>query len=466
MRWLCAILLFAAAATADHEVLRLDCPKEIEYRVVRDLDGDGLDEILMVNRQEAWIWKGRREKTGAAPDARIQLPEGAALFDVGDAGGGGQEFVVRTRKAYWALRPGVPPRRLEHVSGPGLPVKSTTLLWRGFFHDLDLDGKADFVDVSLQGYRIDFAAGGSTLLPALVSERCETSAQAASERLIARYALGEWAKGNFDGDLRPDFAVMTPRGLIVHTGDAKGRFHASRTLEIELPEAAEAELTYADFNRDGRTDLLAVAREEGEATLLLADTERGLRSVRRRRLKLPGEMRYPVVTDFNRDGLVDLALPYLPRVTVEDAVRVVLRNEVFIKVPLFLNRGGEHCFRPVADNQMTLPVRVRMGTDSAGRIRLSGLIVVEYEGDMDGDGRRDLIVTRKPDLLGVHKGVPETIFRDEVSARIPIPDASEFDQIRTVAANLNGDDLSDIILHYRGAGRRPDRLFVLWSRKK
>jgi hypothetical protein len=196
MRWLCAILLFAAAATADHEVLRIDCPKEIEYRVVRDLDGDGLDEILMVNRQEAWIWKGRREKTGAAPDARIQLPEGAALFDVGDAGGGGQEFVVRTRKAYWALRPGVPPRRLEHVSGPGLPVKSTTLLWRGFFHDLDLDGKADFVDVSLQGYRIDFAAGGSTLLPALVSERCETSAQAASERLIARYALGEWAKGN------------------------------------------------------------------------------------------------------------------------------------------------------------------------------------------------------------------------------------------------------------------------------
>ena len=49
--------------------------------------------------------------------------------------------------------------------------------------------------------------------------------------------------------------------------------------------------------------------------------------------------------------------------------------------------------------------------------------------------------------------------------KVLIPDCSEYDAVYTAAARINGDRASDIILHYAGAGRRPDRLFLLLSRK-
>jgi len=58
------------------------------------------------------------------------------------------------------------------------------------------------------------------------------------------------------------------------------------------------------------------------------------------------------------------------------------------------------------------------------------------------------------------------VYSEEPGAHIRIPDCADFEQVKSMALDLNGDKSSDIILHYRGAGRRPDRLFVLWSRKK
>ena len=107
-----------------------------------------------------------------------------------------------------------------------------------------------------------------------------------------------------------------------------------------------------------------------------------------------------------------------------------------------------------------------MSTDSAGRIQLGGLVGVEYGGDLDGDGRRDLLITAKPTLLGLHRGTSDGIFEDAASRSLEIPDCSAFDAVSSAAANLNGDDRSDIILLYRAQERRPDRLYLLLSRKK
>jgi hypothetical protein len=334
------------------------------------------------------------------------------------------------------------------------------------FRDFDRDGKDDWIDVSLDGYRIGYADGSGSTLPPLLTEQVHTAASAASDRQIARYALAEWTAGNFNGDLRPDFAVTTGKGLLVYPGDAHGRLDPKRTETIVFAEASDADLIFVDWNGDGHTDLLAVRRKAGEAIVLVADPQRGLRGARRQRLAVPGEMRYPVVTDLDGDQRPDLALPYLPPIGVQDAVRIVMHNEVRIKVPVFLNGGGRTCFHARADSLITLPVRVRVAADAAGRIRLSGLVVVEYGGDLTGDGRCDLLLSARTDLLTVRRGVPTTVFHEEVSARIPIPDCAAYDQVRSTPASVNGDGASDIILHYVGAGRRPDRVYVLWSRKE
>ncbi|MGH7162780.1 MAG: FG-GAP repeat domain-containing protein, partial [Planctomycetota bacterium] len=468
MRRLAALLCVAGAARGGHEVVELDAPGKVAYRVARDLDGDGRDELLLVARHEIRLWRGRPEGPARHCDAALPMPEGAALFDVSDLDGDGKtaEIVVRTAEAYWALAEGSPPRRLECRSGRGLPPDPATVLWRALLADLDRDGKPDLVDVSLDGYRIDYGGGGSRTLPAMARESAETFAQAETERRVARVALPAWTQGDFDGDRVPDFAVVTESGLVVHPGDAAGRHDPGRSFLVDLPEAASADLHFRDLNRDGWMDALAVDRAAGEAYVLVAEGEPGLRKPARALLSVNGTLRQPVLEDFDGDGLPDLALPYFPDPTVQDAVRWFVRGEVLIEVPVFLNRGRTRCIRRPADTRVTIPIKIRVSADAGGRFSVSGLVVVEYGGDLDGDGRKDLVVTESPDRLAVHRGVPVTVFHEDANASIAVPDASAYDSVASAAAETNGDGRSDIIVHYRGAGRRPDRVFLLRSGKE
>ncbi|MFQ5845387.1 MAG: FG-GAP repeat domain-containing protein, partial [Planctomycetota bacterium] len=280
-----------------------------------------------------------------------------------------------------------------------------------------------------------------------------------------RVALGAWSTGRFDADDFPDFATVDAAGLTVFGGDEHGRFDPARSLRIDLPQAAEHRLEFVDFNRDGRMDVLAVHRPAGRAVVLLAHPERGLQDRTRLVLTVPGYMRRPVVDDLDGDGFLDIALPYVPTPSVGAGVRIFFRGEVQVKVPLFLNRGRQGSFRRSADRVLTLPVRVRLLTEASGRFALAGVVVVEHRGDLDGDGRRDLLVTRDPDVLGIHRGVPGSVYEERPSGTVRIPDPSAYASVRSGAGDLNGDGRSDILLQYRGRGDRPDRLVLLVSRK-
>jgi len=469
MRWALALLLLAGAAAAiEYDIVTLESPDVVDYRIQRDMTGDGRADVLLVSAREALFWRGRAGILPTKPDRRFRLPDGAALFDFGrPRGTKAEEMIVRTKDAYWAIGIVEEARtRLSMPSGPGLPAAPGNVLWRGFFRDLNLDKRLDFIDVSLDGYRIRYGDKDDTLLPPQIIETTKTVGSAVSARHVARFGLGAWTDGNFNGDLRPDFAVETERGLVVYVGDAKGRLDPKRRLEIAIPEAKDADISYGDLNNDGQTDVLAVRRKAGKALVIMASPTKGLGDAHKFELSVAGHMRYPVLTDLNGDNLPDLALPYVPKPSFGDAVRVLARGEFIVKVPIFLNRGGRRPFAATSDARLSLPVRVRMATDATGRLKLSGLIIVEYGGDLDGDGRKDLVVTEETDKLGVYRGVPDTVFREEVWRHIKIPDCAAYDSVYSSAADINGDKRSDIILHYRGGGRRPDRVHVLLSRKK
>jgi hypothetical protein len=460
------LALLAVAAAAEHTVVELHCPEKVSYRVLRDLDGDGLDDLALVTNREALYWRGRRGAFPKDADVIWRLPEGTALFDVGPPGAARQRLVARTATAYWALNPDGRSERLAHASGPGLPMRPANILWRGFFGDFDRDGKGDFIDVSLYGYTIAFGGGGSVMVPPRLAETVDTRVNAASERLVARYGLGNWTAGDFNGDGLGDFAVMTRNGLEVYPGDEKGRFNPAYVIGVTLEEALDAELTFADFNGDGKTDVLAIRHAAGKASVTMADSKRGLLEPHRIRLAVPGHLRHPVAADLDGDGAPDLALPYTAKPSIQAGVRVVMRGEAILKVPIFRNRGGGTPFGARADRQISFPIRLRVSTDKAGRFLLGGLVIVEYSGDVTGDGRSDLLITAQPALLNVHRGIEGEIFEEEPSATLGIPDCSAYDSVLSAAANLNGDDRSDIILLYRGSDRLADRLYLLLSRKK
>jgi len=463
MKLFALLMLSTIAWGLEYEVRTIRVPKTFDYRIVRDIDGDGINDIIIVSGTEVWLWRGKAGGPSEVADVRRPLPKGAALFDLDPSNG---QLIVRTHEAYWNVPWKGKPTKHWMPSGPGLPRRPSNILWRGFFRDIDKDKKIDFIDVSSAGYRIRFGSGDEQLLPPYIHETATTGARAVSGRNIARFALGEWTSGNFNGDLRPDFAVATDKGLLVYPGDEHGRFDPKRTELIVLPNVKESDLVYLDMNGDGQTDVMAVDRKMGRAVLLTGHPKFGLRKPYRTEKRVSGYMRPPVLTDFNGDHLPDLALPYVPSPSFADAVRVIARAELLVKVPVFLNRGGPRPFAASPDTVLRMPVRIRMGTDEAGRFKLSGLIVVEYGGDLDGDGRKDLVVTEKTSRLAVYRGVNKTVFRKDVWFYIPIPDCAAYESVRSTAADLNGDGSSDIILHYLGGGRRPDQVHLLLSRKK
>ena len=470
MRVCAALLLLCCAAVAgmEFDIVELDGPEHVSYRILRDLDGDGLDELMLVTPTEIWLWNGRKEGLRPKPDRVLKLPAGAALFDVTDIDGTPQsrEILVRTGIGWWVVPTAGDPRRLGYPAGLGLPHNSKQILWRQLAADMDGDGKPEVVDVSLAGYQLFYGKDEPVILPPALRETVETTALHANERYRQRISIGSWVAGRFDKGPSLDFATVDAQGLRVFTGGDDGRFSRERSHRIHLPEAKEHRLEFVDFNGDGWMDVLAVNRPVGHAVVLMALEDWGLNDGRRLVLSVPGYMRYPVLDDLNGDGLPDLALPYVPSPSVGDGVRIFVRSEVRIKVPLFLNRGGKTPFRRTADRVLTLPVKVRLMTEASGRLSLGGVIVVEHEGDLDGDGRRDLLVSREPALLGIYRGVPETLFEEKPAATVAIPDPTEYAQIKSAAGELNGDRRSDILVHYQGRGDRRDKLVLLLSRKK
>ncbi len=468
MRVLVLALAWTSLAAAEHTVFELKAPHRIAYRALRDIDGDGLTDLVAITSTEAWIWRGRKEALPAEPDARVALPKGAAFFDLGDLDPAlpGEEILVRTAAAYWQLKMDGAAKKLPHPSGPGLPAQPANVLWRGMTVDLDKDGKRDLVDVSLDGYTIHFASKQTVTLPVRATETTDTGARLASERYVARYAFGAWTDGQFDADLVPDFAILRDGALWVYPGDKDGRPQNEKRFRIDLPEAATSDLTFLDLDGNTKTDVIAVDRKAGTAVIFFARAG-GLRKSHRVPLKVPGRMRPPILCDFNGDGWKDLALPFYPTPNVSVVVQAALRGEVPIKVPIFLNRPTQRpSIRRIANTSITFPVRIRLRADAGGRLSISGLVIVEYQGDLDGDGRLDLVISKKPDLLAVHPGVPVTVFHERARTTLRVPDATPYDSVSSNAADLNGDGLSDIILSYHGSGKRADRLLLLLSGKK
>ncbi|MEE8104299.1 MAG: VCBS repeat-containing protein [Planctomycetota bacterium] len=468
-----ALCLLASLAAAETSLVELEAPHRFEYRAARDLNGDGIDDLIVLNRETAWVWLGARTGLSKTPSAKLELPKGVVLFDLADVDGDrpGQELLLRTHAGYFVIAPGMKQRKLPNRAGPGLPRDPDNLLWRRMTLDLDRDDKLDLVDVSLEGYRIDFdmRAGGSesVLLPVGPLETSDTKATIASERYVARYALGIWTDGHFTSDAIPDFAMVRGSGIRVFPGGEKGRPDGSRHFDIKMPEAEFGDLTFLDINSDTKTDVVAVNRKAGQATILIAMPGALLAKPGRVTLKVPGRMRYPVLSDFNGDQAVDLAIPYHPQPDFGMVVQAALRGEIPVKVPIFLNHPGRPVpFRRLASESHTFPVRIRVGADASGRLSVSGLVIVEYGADLDGDGRKDLVVSQKTDRLVVHPGRPGRVFHEDPAYTIPVPDSAPYKSVASNAANLNGDNRSDIILHYRGTGKRPDRLLVLLSGKK
>lgn len=239
----------------------------------------------------------------------------------------------------------------------------------------------------------------------------------------------EWsslAVGDVNGDGKPDLVTMNRSGggdfvcgLQVFSPDGAGGLRAGPLLrEFDGPE----DLQVADFNGDGRQDV--VAREyNGNLGLWLQGPDGALH-------RQPSQARdchkQLQVADLNGDGLADVACV------------AYLTNEV--KVVIHHQKVGGGFEEP---RYIVVPVG-SLGGDWKDAAGPNGMAV----GDVNGDGRADLVVTfggNTPDArLMTYLQMPDGSLQ-------PQPARSVYEVPASLAVgDIDGDSKPDILVAHRG----------------
>jgi hypothetical protein len=464
-----ALLLLAAAALpagpagADPAVpVVLEGPAEVQQILKRDVDRDGVLDLLAVEGRTVWIWKGRRGLPPAAEGLRVPLPEDVSAVDVE---GPDTLLLLGTEGVRRLALPGAEGREARIRPAPDLGGEP--LAWRDAV-------RATFVDL---------VRPGGVLLPASAGWLWRAPGATGPAALAVERERGVTAPGPFledaakveDGlpevvfgapwDRAPDgppvlWSVSGPRLL------AQG---GGRTVAYDLsflPAAGERRL--ADLDGDGVPDVL-----HGEGTnkdLKVAffrtpppppEGESG-GSLRPplAYLHLTGYPLAPATVDLDGDGRLDFVLTSI-EIDAKNVVRA-LQGQVTAQTRAFLNRlgSGDRLFGAEPDAVVTSDIGVRIRFGYTGNIDIQRSFTIVTDGDYDGDGRRDLVIREGPDAFRIRRGTAVGVWEAE-GRRVSIPPLGEHPDLDAVAADLTGDGKDELVLVYRRPPGGRDRLLVL-----
>lgn len=282
-----------ASGAESHLCRTLRFEGDLKEAVRGDFDGDGLTDLALVT---GWTAGRRVERKvhvflqdaergfGAKASLLLVVPPSAATVDAADvAGGPADDLVLCGSDGLWAFtgfgtRAGVTKVRLLSARTFFRFPPPNRLVRLDVTADLDADGRADLTVPLPDGYLVAFREKDGGFRPA-GRVRLEGEARLSkhtnpvfeSDFVALRHTLPLLRPADFDGDGRTDLLALHETVLSVFLQDGEGGFPAGPSVRARLPflerpgDGAEMNLIEArrvavdDVNRDGRADLIYVS---------------------------------------------------------------------------------------------------------------------------------------------------------------------------------------------------------------
>lgn len=439
------------------QLLELPLPPDAAAMVVGDADGDGQDDLVVVTesgkgagakRVELVVVRFGADGKAGAPRP-VDVGSGPLLWDV-DHG-----LWAIDREGLVKLDPdGGPPARLARFPSVLAALGPATPIHGDFAHDLDGDGVPELFAWSA-GRWLAFRAGGAPLggIPAPAEGRVDLDRRAGAPSIAAALTPPPLVVADVDGDRRGDLLLPARDQVKVYfTGDAVGARAATLRLPLDLEPRDDgpiadgetrrvvADAWFEDLDGDGKADL-AAQRLVMTGTFFGATTElvyaRGTgsgfeppRTVTTRAAAFQVRL-----LDVDGDGDRDFLAPTVD-VGIANLARALLAREVRVDLALYRHDGRQLAAEATPLHALNFPV------EAPDRLQ------AELSGDLDGDGRLDLVTNDGADRILVFRGVEGGIAAEAAWERaVPVPRGDD----AVLVHDLTGDGRAEVVVW--GPGR-------------
>lgn len=393
-------------ASGDHEVPRLD--------VSHDLNGDGLDDLVLPSVAGFWLAAQRPDGSFDAPK-RLGPPEpfrDAVAFDDTRSYG---EVGINALTLPWYL------------------TRVHTLDQNGDGRDDLVFWNTDHFEVHLQGADGRFAAK-----PLSVATEAPFDADgpyglvfglAGRDDSGASLVLGTRERQRFtvlvslrdvNGDGIGDLTTQTVEGRSILRMDTRFQVHFGELAQTGVLFSQEPDITFVSGGRAGGM------QHSGYSSLWLQD--------------------------FDGDGRVELMLGEVS-IGFGAMLRAMMGTSITLISEIFTVDGA-------TEDGSAVRRRFKSDIDTRGG-RDGGFFPAVVTGDVNGDGRTDLLLGKHRGELHVYLGEtgPGMLTETPVKLSVELPG----DERNTWLTDLNGDARQDIVLQHP-AGEEPGRLTLLVSR--
>jgi hypothetical protein len=483
-----------AADSPAFALYKLSVADEIQDLLVEDLNADSLKDILIVHRkglppkETRWIsifWQKPTGSFSGAADQSWEIDSAATVLDIGNVTGDERMeicYLTSNEIRYYPISSGgykTVPEVLFKARGMTVFPSKNSIPLINFVRDWNNDGQDEVAVFGFEGLSIYMrnAEGAFSSENKILIELKTEMGQVGDETdktvtpgLWTSFAFPSMHLVDYDNDKRNDLILTTRDRVIIYRQGPDGRFSKQADADVffdvltqheKIEAQCQVETEVMDLNEDGYADVLVTKQ-----------TSKGLTSFRGVINVFwggPGGFHVSpdqviisegtasggaLIRDVNNDGRKDLILPSV-KLSIAAIIRILLTRSFSINYNVFfLSQNNHFSDRPDFTKEVKFKIDISGQSDEQA---------INFDGDYNGDKRKDFIFGTNEEELSIYLGVPSG---GELISKKPVAKvtADAFGELSS--PDLNGDGYSDMIIRYWQKKERKGIIEVLMNQRR